>query len=267
MLEPGLSLVVVHFVILPPDVRLPATAPLTRVIPVTTPESPSPRRLHVACIMDGNGRWARRRGLPRTEGHTAGEEALAGIVRAAAARDIGWLTVFGFSTENWVRPRTEVRHILSLHRKLFSRTAEMNRNNARTNWIGRPFTEPGARTPVQVQRAIKKAMADTSHNDGLVVTVAFDYGSRAELVRAARRSVERDGCANVTAASITENLYDPDLPPVDLVIRTSGESRISNFLLWQIKGAAVHFTERPWPDFDAAELDTALTTLTMSRSA
>ena len=215
--------------------------------------------------MDGNGRWARRRGLPRTEGHTAGEEALAGVVRAAAARDIGWLTVFGFSTENWVRPRTEVRHILSLHRKLFARTSEMNRNNARTNWIGRPFEEPGARTPVQVQRAIRKAMADTSANDGLVVTVAFDYGSRAELVRAARRTVARDGCTGVTADTIAANLYDPALPPVDLVVRTSGESRISNFLLWQIKGAAVHFTERPWPDFDADELDIALASLSPAR--
>jgi undecaprenyl diphosphate synthase len=116
--------------------------------------------------MDGNGRWARRRGLPRTDGHTAGEEALAEIVRTASDRKVGWLTAFGFSTENWVRPRTEVRHILSLHRKLFSRTEEMNRNNARTRWIGRPFIEKGARTPVLVQRAITKAIAVTSSNTG-----------------------------------------------------------------------------------------------------
>lgn len=221
------------------------------------------RKIHVACIMDGNGRWARRRGLPRTEGHTAGEEALAAVVRAAAARGIGWLTVFGFSTENWVRPRTEVRHILSLHRKLFSRTEEMNANNARSNWIGRPFNEPGARTPVYVQKAIAKAMADTSANDGLVVTVAFDYGSRAELVRAAARSIAEAGpnCQAIGPALIQANLYDTSLPPVDLLVRTSGETRISNFLLWQINGAKVHFTERTWPDFDAAELDRALTLL------
>ena len=217
------------------------------------------RPLHVACIMDGNGRWARRRGLPRTEGHTAGEEALAGVVRAAAARNIGWLTVFGFSTENWVRPRTEVRHILSLHRKLFSRTNEMNANNARTNWIGRPFEEPGARTPVYVQRAIRKAMADTSHNNGLVVTVAFDYGSRAELVRATQRAISStNDCASITPDAVSRNLYDSSLPPVDLLVRTSGETRISNFLLWQIKDAQVYFTDRPWPDFDADELDRAL---------
>jgi undecaprenyl diphosphate synthase len=206
--------------------------------------------------MDGNGRWASRKGLPRTDGHTAGEEALAGVVRASAKRPVGWLTVFGFSTENWVRPRTEVRHILSLHRKLFGRINEMNENNARTRWIGRPFAEPGARTPVYVQKAIRKAIADTEHNTGLVVTVAFDYGSRAELVRASQRAM---AAGTVTADSISHNLYDPSMPSVDLLVRTSGESRISNFMLWQITGSKVFFTERTWPDFDAAELDLALT--------
>ena len=212
--------------------------------------------IHVACIMDGNGRWASRKGLPRTDGHTAGEEALAGVVRASAKRSVGWLTVFGFSTENWVRPRTEVRHILSLHRKLFGRINEMNENNARTRWIGRPFAEPGARTPVYVQKAIRKAITDTEHNTGLVVTVAFDYGSRAELVRATQRAM---ATGVVTKNSITQNLYDPSMPAVDLLVRTSGESRISNFMLWQITGSKVFFTERTWPDFDAAELDLALT--------
>ena len=211
--------------------------------------------IHVACIMDGNGRWASRKGLPRTDGHTAGEEALAGVVRASAKRSVAWLTVFGFSTENWVRPRTEVRHILSLHRKLFGRINEMNENNARTRWIGRPFGEPGARTPVYVQKAIKKAIADTEHNTGLVVTVAFDYGSRAELVRATQRAMV---AGHVSAETISENLYDPSMPAVDLLVRTSGESRISNFMLWQITGSKVFFTERTWPDFDAAELDLAL---------
>lgn len=205
--------------------------------------------------MDGNGRWASRKGLPRTDGHTAGEEALAGVVRASAKRSVGWLTVFGFSTENWVRPRTEVRHILSLHRKLFGRINEMNENNARTRWIGRPFAEPGARTPVYVQKAIRKAIADTEHNTGLVVTVAFDYGSRAELVRATQRAM---AAGVVTKDSITQNMYDPSMPAVDLLVRTSGESRISNFMLWQITGSKVFFTERTWPDFDAAELDLAL---------
>jgi undecaprenyl diphosphate synthase len=155
-----------------------------------------------------------------------------------------------------MRPRTEVRHILSLHRKLFGRINEMNEKNARTRWIGRPFAEPGARTPVYVQKAIKKAIADTEHNTGLVVTVAFDYGSRAELVRATQRAML---AGPVSAKSISENLYDPSMPSVDLLVRTSGESRISNFMLWQITGSKVFFTERTWPDFDAAELDLALT--------
>ena len=217
--------------------------------------SPGSPRLHVACIMDGNGRWASRRGLPRTEGHTAGEEALADIVRAAADRPVGWLTAFGFSTENWVRPRTEVRHILSLHRRLFARTDEMNSRNARTRWIGRPFAEKGSRTPVYVQKAITKAIADTEKNTGLTVTIAFDYGSRAELVRAAQRAMS---AGPVTASAITQNLYDPTLPPVDVLVRTSGEARISNFLLWQITGARVFFTERTWPDFDKNQLDEAV---------
>ncbi len=228
--------------------------------------SPAPRTppLHVACIMDGNGRWARRRGLPRTEGHTAGEEALAEVVRAASDAHIGWLTAFGFSTENWVRPRTEVRHILALHRKLFARTDEMNRNNARTRWIGRPFQEKGARTPVMVQKAINKAIADTSTNTGLSVTIAFDYGSRAELVRASRLAMQTGA---VTPSSIQENLYDPEMPPVDLLVRTSGEARISNFMLWQIKGAHIFFTERPWPDFDRNEFQQALASLTKTTTS
>ncbi|MFM8867555.1 MAG: polyprenyl diphosphate synthase [Ilumatobacteraceae bacterium] len=217
------------------------------------------RQPHVACIMDGNGRWARRRGLPRTMGHTAGEENLAEIVRLAAKREVGWLTVFGFSTENWVRPPAEVRHILSLHKRLFGRVEELNENNVRVNWIGRPFDEPGSRTPSYVQRAIRQAIEDTAHNTGMVLTVAFDYGSRAELVRAARlaRAEQRP----VSTTAISDHLYDSRLPDVDLVIRTSGESRISNFLLWQIRGAQLFLTERPWPDLDAAELDAALSLL------
>ena len=211
--------------------------------------------------MDGNGRWARRRGLPRTDGHTAGEEALAAVVRAAAARGVGHLTVFGFSTENWVRPRPEVRHILSLHRKIFGRVEEMNANNASIRWIGRPFDEKGARTPVIVQKAIRKAIHDTAGNDGLVVTVAFDYGSRAELLRAAHLAAD---AGEVTPGSIDAHLYEPELPPVDLLVRTSGETRISNFLLWQISGARVYFTDKPWPDFDSAELDRALSLVTES---
>ena len=206
--------------------------------------------------MDGNGRWARKRGLPRTAGHTAGEESLADIVRAASKREVDYLTVFGFSTENWVRPRAEVRHILGLHKKLFGRITELNENNVRVNWIGRPFDEPGSRTPVYVQRAIRKAIEDTYKNTGMVLTVAFDYGSRSELTRAAKNLVSHDEPLN--KQNLNRNLYDSSLPPVDVLVRTSGESRISNFLLWQINSAKIYFTERPWPEFDDLELDAAI---------
>lgn len=223
---------------------------------------PSSHGPHVACIMDGNGRWAKRRGLPRTAGHTAGEENLAEVVRIASARGVGHLTVFGFSTENWVRPKAEVRHILSLHKRLFGRIQELNDNNVRINWIGRPFADADARTPAFVQRAIRQAIDDTASNTGMVLTVAFDYGSRAELLRAAQQCVSSSNPrAPITALSVQSHLYSPELPDVDLLIRTSGESRISNFMLWQIAHAKVYFTERSWPDLDAVEFDAALALL------
>jgi undecaprenyl diphosphate synthase len=206
--------------------------------------------------MDGNGRWAKRQHLPRTEGHTEGEENLARLVRVAVTRNVGWLTVFGFSTENWVRPRTEVRHILGLHKKLFGRVAELNELNVRIQWMGRPFDSPDARTPKYVQRAIRKALADTAKNTGMVLTVAFDYGSHAEMVHAAHQAVAAG--EPITTETIASHLYLPDLPPVDVLVRTSGELRISNFMLWQSAGTEVYFTDRPWPEFDGAELDAAL---------
>lgn len=209
--------------------------------------------------MDGNGRWAKARDLPRTAGHTEGEENLATVVRAAVKRHVGWLTVFGFSTENWVRPRTEVRHILGLHEKLFGRVTELNELNVRIQWIGRPFGTPGARTPRYVQRAIRKAIADTAGNTGMTLTIAFDYGSRVELVSAAQRLIDDDVPA--TIENLQQRMYLPDLPPVDVVVRTSGEMRISNFLLWQIAGSKVYFTDKAWPDFDERELDGALSLL------
>lgn len=206
--------------------------------------------------MDGNGRWAASRGLPRTAGHSEGEENIARVVRVAVTRNIGWFTVFGFSTENWVRPRAEVRHILGLHEKLFARVQELNELNVRLQWIGRPFDAPDAKTPRHVQRAIRKAIRDTSQNTGMLMTIAFDYGGRRELCDAVTAARQRD--APVTPETITRHLYLPELPPVDVLVRTSGEQRVSNFLLWQSAGAALYFSPRYWPDFDADELDRAL---------
>ncbi len=206
--------------------------------------------------MDGNGRWATRRNLPRTAGHTAGEENLAEVVRICVRRRVDWLTVFGFSTENWVRPRREVRHILGLHERLFGRVAELNELNVRITWIGRPFDDPSSRTPRYVQKAIAKAVADTSLNTGMTLTVAFDYGSRAEILDAARRAVALGRPA--TAADLSAAMYLPDMPPVDVVVRTSGERRVSNFLLWQSVGAPIFFTDKTWPEFSADDIDAAL---------
>ncbi len=213
--------------------------------------------------MDGNGRWAKARHRPRTDGHTAGEENLAAVVRAAVTRDVGWLTAFGFSTENWVRPRTEVRHILGLHEKLFGRVAELNELNVRIQWIGRPFDSPDARTPRFVQRAIRKAIADTATNTGMTLTIAFDYGSRTEMANAAQRIIADR--VEATAENLQQRLYLPGLPDVDVLVRTSGEMRISNFLLWQIAGTTVYFTDKAWPDFDEHELDAALALLATHR--
>jgi undecaprenyl diphosphate synthase len=217
---------------------------------------PQPRPLHVGCIMDGNGRWAARRGQPRTAGHTEGEENLARVVRVAVRRNIGWLTVFGFSTENWMRPPTEVRHILGLHKKLFGRISELNDLNVRVQWIGRPFDSPAARTPKLIQRAIRKAIADTCGNTGMLLTVAFDYGTRVELLDAVNHL--RAAGVPVTQAAIDRELYLPELPPVDVLVRTSGEGRVSNFLLWQAAGAPVYFVDKTWPEFDGEQLDQAL---------
>ncbi|MFZ9676094.1 MAG: polyprenyl diphosphate synthase [Ilumatobacteraceae bacterium] len=212
--------------------------------------------MHVACIMDGNGRWARKRGLPRTAGHTAGEENLAAIVRIAVRSGVDHLTVFGFSTENWVRPRQEVRHILGLHKKLFGRIAELNELGVRVRWIGRPFDDPTARTPRYVQRAIIKAIRDTANNSGMTLTVAFDYGSRAEIAHAAE-TLRRAGTM-IDAESLGSAMYMPDLPPVDVLVRTSGETRVSNFLLWQSAGAPISFSASAWPDFSEDDLKEAI---------
>lgn len=206
--------------------------------------------------MDGNGRWAQRRGLPRTAGHSAGEENLASIVRASVARNVDYLTVFGFSTENWVRPRREVRHILGLHEKLFGRLDELNDNNVRILWIGRPFDDRRSRTPRFVQKAIARAITNTAHNTGMTLTVAFDYGSRAEIADAARR-LQSSGTVP-TIENLNSFLYEPTLPPVDVLVRTSGEIRVSNFMLWQAAGAPIYFSSKTWPEFDIDDLDAAL---------
>jgi undecaprenyl diphosphate synthase len=214
---------------------------------------------HLAVIMDGNGRWALSRGLPRTEGHRQGEETLAGTVRAADDLGIGWFTAFGFSTENWTRPKMEVDFILSLHKNVFGRRQEMHENNVRIRCIGRPVSGT-SRLPRRILREMAASVELTRDNTGLNFTLAFDYGSREELVYAARRAVTAHAASGVPidAATFAQCLYEPLLPPVDLLVRTSGEHRISNFMLWQAVGAPFYATETYWPDFGREELGRAV---------
>lgn len=214
---------------------------------------------HVAIIMDGNGRWAAARGLARNEGHRRGEETLARMVRTADHMGIGWITVYGFSTENWRRPRLEVDYILGLHKNIFARRTEMHENNVRIRCIGRTVSKT-SRLPRRILREMAESVELTKANTGLNFTLAFDYGSREELAYACRRLIPlRDGRpADITLETFAACLYEPALPTVDLMVRTSGEQRISNFLLWQSVGAAFYVTPTYWPDFDQADLERAV---------
>ena len=197
---------------------------------------------HVAIIMDGNGRWAEQRGLERTRGHEAGERALFDVVEGALEAGIRYLSVYAFSTENWNRPLEEVDFLLGFNRHLLrQRREELHERRVCIRRIGRR-----ERVPEDVLKEFDDAEALTRANTRMDLLVCFNYGGRAELEDAAR------------AGSIAENLYAPDVPDVDLLIRTSGERRLSNFLLWQCAYAELYFTDLLWPDFDRRALFAAL---------
>jgi undecaprenyl diphosphate synthase len=214
---------------------------------------------HVAIIMDGNGRWAAARGLPRGEGHRRGVEALRRTVRAAGEIGIGILTIFAFSAENWARPKSEIRDLLGLLR-LFIRNdlAELKRNNVRVRVIGERET-----LALDVRRLLEEAEEMTQGNDGMTLVVAFNYGARQEIARAAQRLAEevaagRMPSSDITAERLSQYMDMPDLPNPDLIIRTSGEQRLSNFLLWQSAYSELVFVPTFWPDFDRAALEHAI---------
>ena len=216
-----------------------------------------PQRIprHVAIVMDGNGRWAQRRGLKRTDGHAAGEEALFDAVEGALEIGLQWMTVYAFSTENWRRPLDEVRFLMSFNESLLMRRRdELHGKGVRVRFIGRRD-----RAPAEL-RARMEAMEDrTELNTRLNLWIAFDYGGRAELVEATRRLVESGvDPREVDENLISANLYAPELPDPDLLIRTSGELRVSNFLLWQLAYAELVFVDKLWPDFDERDLRAAL---------
>jgi undecaprenyl diphosphate synthase len=209
----------------------------------------------VAIIMDGNGRWAAARGLPVAEGHREGARALRRTVEAAIDVGIGSLAVYAFSTENWARPADEVESILELLDETIERELpDLAKQGVRTRFFGRRDRIPG-----HLQEKMATLESETGANERLQLWIAFDYGGRAELVEAARRLLE-DGVApgDVSEELLAARLYAPELPDPDLVIRTSGEQRISNFLLWQSAYAEFVFTDTLWPDFGEDALRAAL---------
>jgi undecaprenyl diphosphate synthase len=210
---------------------------------------------HVAIIMDGNGRWAQSRGLSRSDGHRAGADAIRPVIRRFAEHGVPIITLFGFSTENWGRPRTEVETILKLGAEFIdSHLDELNENGIRVAHLG--ATD---RLPIWLRRRVRKAVEATAQNDGLLVNLAFNYGGRDEILDAVRQMIQ-DGLkpSDVTPEALEARLTTAGLPDVDLLVRTGGERRVSNFLVWQSTYAEYHFTEKYWPDFDADEVDAAL---------
>jgi undecaprenyl diphosphate synthase len=215
---------------------------------------------HVAIVMDGNGRWATQRGLKRTEGHAAGEQALFDTVEGALDIGLQWMTVYAFSTENWRRPVDEVRYLMNFNeRLLLKRRDELHERGVRVRFIGRR----GGRVPARLRRQISDAEELTRRNKGMTLTFAFNYGGRAELVDAAR-AIGRDIAAGrldpdkINDRTVARHLYAPDMPDPDLLVRTSGEFRISNYLLWELAYAELVFTDVLWPDFRREHLFEAI---------
>lgn len=213
------------------------------------------RPRHVAVIMDGNGRWAKARGLGRSEGHRAGAEAIRPVIERLAKHGVEVLTLFGFSTENWGRPRPEVQTILRLGGEFIDLyLEELHQRGVQLRHLGDPERLPGA-----LQKKVRQAVERTAHNDRMIVNLAFNYGGRADIVEAVQRLV-REGvpAEQITEDAITSRLATAGLPEPDLLIRTGGERRVSNFLVWQSTYSEYYFTDLQWPDFDAAAVDAAL---------
>ncbi len=221
--------------------------------PDAPPRTDLPR--HVAIIMDGNRRWARQRGVPELDGHAAGVEAIRGILQHAVRRDIEVLTLYAFSRENWARTDAEVAGLFALlEGAIRSETAELREQGVRVRLLGRLDELPPA-----TRRSIESALDATAAGRRLLLNIAFNYAGRTELVDAIRRIV-RSGTApdDIDESTVARALYTAELPDPDLVIRTGGEQRLSNFLIWQAAYAELVTTEVLWPDFNAASLDTAL---------
>ncbi len=214
---------------------------------------------HVAIIMDGNGRWASARGLTRIEGHKKGAEAAQRAVEAARDLGISYLTLFGFSSENWNRPAVEVDGLMNLLRYYLKKeTNELHKNEARLKVIG-----DRSRLPQDIVELIEQAEDVTKDNKGLTVVIALSYGGRQDIIFAAKKLAEDVAAGKIAAADIGEEtfaarLMTADIPDPDLMIRTSGENRVSNFLLWQLAYAEMYFTPTLWPDFSKKDMEEAI---------
>lgn len=202
---------------------------------------------HVACVMDGNGRWAQQRGLKRTDGHAAGEDALFDTVEGALELGLDHFSVYAFSTENWKRPSDEVRYLMGFNEGILMRhTDELDEKGVRIRFLGRRDW----RVPRRILRRIDESTEQTEHNRTMTFNVCFNYGGRAEIVDAVKALVaEGVSESKIDEKAIRRHLYAPDLPDPDLVVRTSGEYRISNFLLWELAYSELYFTDVLWPDF------------------
>ena len=215
--------------------------------------------VHVAIIMDGNGRWATSRGLPRIRGHQVGAESVRAVLRACKQAGVKYLTLYAFSVENWIRPKDEISGLMSLLRRFLRKDEqELHENRVRLRVIGRMGD-----LPASVQAELKRVMTATEHYDDGVLTLALSYGGRAELVDAVRKIAGQVRKGELEPESIDEkviaqHLYAPDIPDPDLMIRTSGEMRISNFLLWQLSYAELYVTDVLWPDFREPEFMKAI---------
>ena len=224
-----------------------------------SPQAQATIPTHVAIIMDGNGRWAKHRRLPRVEGHRHGVESVRAVVRAAGETGVKYLTLYAFSVENWNRPKDEVDTLMKyLARFLKTEIGELNRNNVRLDAVGQIY-----RLPEFVQEQLQKTKAALAKNNGLTLILALSYGGRTEIVEAARSMAQKVKDGRLEPAEINEHLFSQHLytchyPDPDLLIRTSGEMRISNFLLWQISYAELVVTPTLWPDFRKPQFFEAL---------
>jgi len=236
----------------PGVVQVPSSPGLTAhpLAPGPWPRGVDPDALphHVACVMDGNGRWASRQGLPRTEGHRAGEESLFDVVEGALDLGLPWLSVYAFSTENWRRPADEVRFLMHVMSDtiLGTRRSELHERGVRVTFAGRRDW----RVPRRVLRHMDEVSELTKDNRRMTLVIAFNYGGRAEIVDAVRSLVaEGTPASRIDERAISSHLYQPGMPEPDLVIRTSGEFRVSNFWLWELAYSELVFTDTLWPDF------------------